>query len=632
MIFGSRKFFFMILCMCALMLGMTGCGNLDVNTAAEGRHSGNRRDTREAAEISSQPLILKRKKEPVIESEFGGVPYFRDDSGSNTQLSDGWLYGYWSRQLCRINVDTLETEVLYEAKSPQKGVFSIYDGYVYFLEQPNISYPEGGKANLLRVGCDGSNPELLAEKLDVSEYLDYCMYIYDDILYLTVGCREAENYHFFRLSGDEGAKEISAGETLYGMLPEGYVDASEIYGNFPSLVYCVAHFGYAFVSGDTGGLYRMDLESGKTEEFPLPENFSFSNLILTNDAIVYKMGDNIWYSVDLDKPGRAAEIGELSQSYSMNFWDEKGIYYVNRMYGEKKFSVERLGWDGEKETLNGWVRNPRLDTSVYGDYLNVLYSDGTYLYYDSLEEGDGVICRIPLEEKDEAEQIFVYYDNPVKDISTRETFDTTFTVEDTGDIGSFSITKVYLTEETEAAEKINAFLEEQYCNEEAYVAALLDEVRDMAFSEWKSGWSYTMTEYSLKVSIDYIDDNYIGFGISWYIYRNGAAHGMYGAAEYVFSRATGERLRITDVVKNSETEICAIIGPYVEAQAEWGTDEEGWEEIILEDGRFYLTAEGIGIHFDVYEMTCYASGSLDVIVPYEEFELQSPEEAGVMHF
>ena len=73
---------------------------------------------------------------------------------------------------------------------------------------------------------------------------------------------------------------------------------------------------------------------------------------------------------------------------------------------------------------------------------------------------------------------------------------------------------------------------------------------------------------------------------------------------------------------------CAIIAPYVEAKAEWGTDEEGWEEIILEEGRFYLTPEGIGIHFDTYELTCYASGGLEVVVPYELFEMRDPADVG----
>lgn len=49
-------------------------------------------------------------------------------------------------------------------------------------------------------------------------------------------------------------------------------------------------------------------------------------------------------------------------------------------------------------------------------------------------------------------------------------------------------------------------------------------------------------------------------------------------------------------------EICEIMAPYVEAAAEWGTDDEGWESILLEENCFFLSEEGIGLHFDAYEI------------------------------
>lgn len=634
----KKRYFIMTICCMALLLG---CGGLRANAARtdrrdEDRHRGWRPNQETEAEQPEEESGLKGKGKTPEKSEFGSVPYFRDDSGSNTQLVDGWIYGYWSRMLCRVHPETLKTQVLFEALSPQSGAFCVYNGYVYFLEQPNISYVDGAKANLRRVKCDGSKQEMLVENFTVAEYWDYNIYIYDGILYLHCPYGEKEDYRFFRLAESGEVQEISIEETLYGMLPEKYTDACQNYRycDMPNLVYCMAHFGYAFICDEAGRLYRVKPETGKVEEIPLPELNTFDRLTLTNDALIYVQNGDTWYSVSLDDVEEITEIGEL-EGYGMSFWDEKGIYYVDRDYGEGSFSIERLNWNGEKEILDYWYRNPRLSTSVYGDYLNVIFSDGTYLYYDTLVEGDGAIYRTPLEgDKREAEQVFVYYDNPVKSISTRETFDTTFTVEDTGEQSCFSMTKLYLTEETEAAKKINSFLEEMYSDEGAYMEELMDDTREMAYSEWKSSdwaWSYTLVEETLGVSIDYIDDNYIGISSYWYEYRNGAAHGMHGNVEYVFSRSSGELLKITDVVKNSEAEICAIIAPYVEAYAEWGTVEEGWESIILEDGRFFLTTEGIGIHFDVYELTCYAAGDLDIVVPYEKFEMKNPGETGQLH-
>lgn len=616
-----------------IMIALGGCGNVDVSSGTGTRQNGQR--YRSDSSSRESEAADNGRTNPV---SFGSVPYFRDDSGSNTQLADGWIYGYWSRQLCRVNADTLKSEVLFEAKSPQAGLFSIYDGTIYFVEQRNVSYPEGEKVNLRRMKCDGSRQELLAEDFDIEENTITDIEIYDNILYLLSWSADEEGNQYFRLEEDGSVEEISKADTLYGMVPEGYGDARKTYlfGRLPNLVYCVRNFGYAFLCDESGNLYRTIPETGETEQIPLPDVTSAANgLILTNKALVYRDFSDIWYSVSLDDPKEITKIGKMEcyDAYDIAFWDEKGIYNIGRRYGEGNFSVERLNWNGKKETLDYWVGNPRLGDSVYGDYLTVLYSDGDYLYYDNLSSGDGVICRIPLEGDDEeAEQVFVYYENPVLEISTRETFDSTFTVEATGDKGEFSMTKVYLTENTEAADKINAFLEEIYRSEEEYIAKLMDDVREEASSDGDYGWNMTLVEDTLSASVSYLDDNYIGISFYWYEYWKGAAHGLHGNVEYVFSRSTGEQLLLTDVVENSAEEVCAIIAPYVEAEADWGTDEEGWERIILEEGRFYLTAEGIGIHFDVYELTCYASGGLDVVVPYELFDMRNPSEVGLTNF
>lgn len=655
----------MMVCGLALMLLLGGCGNVYAG-AGTGQRQNGQRDRSESSRKESEESesresenrntedknteseeTVNSRKESTEESDgenskepekarqvsFGSVPYFKDDSGSNTQFADGWIYGYWSRQLCRVNAETLKSEVLFETDSPQAGFFSIYDGMIYFMEQKGISYPEGRKANLRRMNCDGSGQELIAEDFDMPEGIVTGIEIYDDILYILA--RSADDNRYFRLGKGGSAEQISEEETLFGMVPEGWQDArlNYRYSELKNLVYCVRNFGYAFLCDESDHLYRSILETGETERIVL-QNAGFArNYVLTNEALVYRdSGGCLWYSVNLDDLQEITEIGEMN-CYDIAFWDEKGIYTIDRTYGGSGFSIERLNWNGEKETLNYWVSNPRLKNSVYGDYLTVLYSDGTYLYYDGLSDGDGVIYRFVFgEDEEDAEQVFVYYENPVMEISTRETFSTTFTVEETGDKGEFSMTKVYLTEDTEAAVRINTFLEEIYRSEEEYIDELMDDVREAALSDWDYGWDMTLVEDTLSASVSYLDDNYIGIRFVWYEYWSGAAHGQHGIVEYVFSRLSGEQILLKDIVENSEEEICAIIAPYVEAEAEWGTDEEGWERIILDEGRFYLTAEGIGIHFDTYELSSYASGGLDVVVPYELFDMRNPAEVGLTSF
>ncbi len=632
MVMRGRKQRRFIVCGLFLMLGLAGCGNVDAGADWRNGQRGGRQESTEQ-ESTEQESTERESTEQESAAGFGSVPWFRDDSGSNTQLVDGWIYGYWSRQLCRVNADTLESEVLFETKSPQRGIFSIYDGMVYFLEQRRIDYPDGGeRANLWRMECDGSGRELLAEGIDLLQEYSYCMEIYDDILYLICSYADADADLYFRLGASGNPEEISGEETLYGMVPEGYQDAGRVwqYNDLPNLVYCVRNFGYCFLCDEDENLYRVIPDTGGTEKIPLADVNDAENFVLTNEALVYSNGEDIWYAMSLDDLEEVAEIGEM-ECYGIDFWDEKGIYSVKYEYADDSFSLTRLNWTGEREYLDYGVRSIKLrSTSVYGDDLAVLYSDGTYLYYDNFLQGDGVVCRTPLErDNGEAVQVYVYYDNPLTGICTRETFSTTFTVETTGNRGEFSMTKVYLTEESKAAAKINAFLEERYQDEEEYIAGLMDEVR----SGWNDGLDTMLCmQDELSASVVYLDDDYIGLSLFWYEYWAGAAHGQYGNQEYVFSRSTGERILLTDMVENSEEEICAIIAPYVEAKADWGTDEEGWERIILEEGRFYLTPEGIGIHFDTYELTCYASGGLDVVVPYELFELRSPDEVGLTSF
>ncbi len=583
-------------------------------------------------------------QEPPKPVSFGSVPYFKDDAGNNTQLVDGWLYGYWSRQLCRVNPKTLESEVLFEAASPQEGYFSIYEGMIYFVEQKNISYLDGTRVNLWRMKCDGSGKKLLVKDFVIGEGYDIGgssltdMEIHDDILYLLSGFSAGDENRYFQLQGDGSVKEISEEETLYGMVPEGFSEARDIgyrYRYLPNLVYCVRNFGYTFICDEDENLYRIILETGEKERILLQDAGSMSNLTLTNRALVYR-NDDTWYAVSLDDPNETKEIGVLD-CYSMTFWDDKGIYDIERDYEDNSFSVMRLSWDGERESIDSWVQNPRSRDSVYGDYLTVLYSDGDYLYYDKLLDGDGAICRIPYERDDSyyyddmSERVYVYYENPLKEMATEETFSSTFIVESTGARGSFGLTKVYLTEKSETALRINEYLEEIYRAEEEYITGLMDVVRNTPLDEL-FGSDLMVVEDELKLSITFLDENYIGVSAYWYEYWNGAAHGQHGSTEYVFSRSSGERVLLTEILENSPEEICAIIAPYVEAKAEWGTDEEGWEKMILEEGRFYLTTEGIGIHFDAYELTCYASGGLDVVVPYELFTLRDPADVGLTSF
>ena len=168
------------------------------------------------------------------------------------------------------------------------------------MEQKNISYLDGVKANLWRMKCDGSKRELLVEGFEIGEGYDIGesaltdMEIYDDILYLLARFSEGEGNLYFRLKGDGRAKEISEEETLYGLVPEGFQEARDVgyrYRYMPNLAYCVRNFGYAFICDEDENLYRIILETGEKEKIPFGDDEAVSNLTLTNEALVYRNDD-----------------------------------------------------------------------------------------------------------------------------------------------------------------------------------------------------------------------------------------------------------------------------------------------------------------------------------------------------
>lgn len=75
------------------------------------------------------------------------------------------------------------------------------------------------------------------------------------------------------------------------------------------------------------------------------------------------------------------------------------------------------------------------------------------------------------------------------------------------------------------------------------------------------------------------------------------------------------------IVNNTEAEICSIVSAYVEKEYSWseGVDKQS----VLEQERFFLAEEGIGIHYDVYELGDYAQGAQGFIIPYREFQMKS---------
>lgn len=553
---------------------------------------------------------------------FGSVPYFIDDAGQNTQMADGYLYGYWNNRLCRYDPVTLEETVLYEAASSQRGDFCIWNEYVYFMVVPNVSSVGKIHGWLYRVKCDGSEEAvcLTSVQMPGQEYSDFFSYYtldtYGDILYLIREGKDEDN-RYFHLNQDGSIGRASRDETLYGQLPQGYAEwayKGRPFGRSVTLPYAMRNYGYIFAEDENGKLVRIDPDSQAIEDIHLPESCYAYNIVLAHDAVLICDAEYVWYRISLDNLEETEKIGQASERMTPAFLSEDGIYLVS-WNSDDWTSLYFLDWSGEEAAYRySFTRNCNSEVELF---------DGTYYYYTAPADGDEIVRRLEPAGDEAAEKVAVYYQNPYRSITARERIDYSWTDEYTGAYVEYSITEVYFTEETEAFEKINSFLKN---NLYSFWLASVENVKEVLKADFdrdfyeECGPDYQ--ELSDTANVCYIDENYVGIRMDWYNYERGAAHGMYGSDYYMFDRHTGEKIGITDVVNNSPEEVCEIIAPYVEAVAYGGTDKEMWEAMLLEEDRFFLSEEGIGIHFDVYEIDSYAAGDKEIIVPYSAFELK----------
>lgn len=190
---------------------------------------------------------------------------------------------------------------------------------------------------------------------------------------------------------------------------------------------------------------------------------------------------------------------------------------------------------------------------------------------------------------------------------------------------STSITKLWLNEDEKGASEINAALKEIYeaaeAEMEAYNREILDDYlfEDGVLQEDLGEWLAISTE-NYVASIEYVDENYLCLSMNGDNFVAGGAHVSYWSDYYVFDRHTGQRLSLEDFVNDSTEEIKEIVKARILAVAPYSKGEQS--ENALESNRFFLTAEGLGIHYDVYEIGDYASGSCDIIIPFELFDMK----------
>ena len=458
------------------------------------------------------------------------------------------------------------------------------------------------------------------------------MAVYEDTLYIIQG----DEVSRFQLYENGSAIKADAEDGLYGLLPDGY--SAPRVGRL-SIPYCAAHYGYFFATDTEGGWVRVDAESGEYEKI-CGQNLghSSSRVFISHEGFyIADRDERKWIRYDLADITSTSDWMEYDPDYNFVYitdivgWKEDGAFLLRQYEDEEQGKMEQLlfvDWEGSATPLLTFQKQESDLWPYSGEYY---FKDG-WLYYRDKWENEHWLMRVSAA-GGEPEKLYCY------DVQMRESLTESEIVEknyeNTGEIRiSTSITKLWLKKDKEGAVKINAALKEIYKAAEAELESdnreILDgyvyedgELREDP-EEWLYG--YTLEEWlsisteNYRAFIDYVDEDYLCLGMNGDSYVAGGAHGYYWCDFYVFDRHTGRRLSVQDFVNDSPEEIKEIVKAHIMAVAPYSSGEAA--EDALEQDRFFLTAEGLGIHYDVYEIGSYADGPYDIIIPFEFFSVK----------
>ncbi len=607
-------------------------------------------------------------------SPFHSVPYFQDDTGRGLQRKDGFLYSYWNGDLFRGFTDSVwRRKLLFSADSAQSGRFCIYEDYIYFLEKPHTASLTGADTCLYRVGTDGGQLQLLTSQVpnNTLEYSSYNNYyssydidIYEDIIYL-MSDSSCENI-YYRVDGETGAVvRLDESKTLYGLLPEGY-SAPSLYPHLPSLPYQMRHYGYLFLMDKAGDLAVFAPESGRLEPITLLKGMeSRQNLFLTNDALYYaeeESGQTLvtWYRISLDHMTPYDDILQSANSHNKQavigknrekwisffslegcdgaeiFQDKSAAYFVIK--GNGLLSLYRIPWDGSVARLLfncHLAEEASFIAPAYG-FRDLYFTDGKYFYYTERSGSAYCVRRTALNKsiKPDPDIYILYTQDRTAELCVYDTREHNFTIqaeisgEDFRFPCSTALTKVLLSEDSEGARAVNAYLNQIYQKTEKklkeFEQTWLEQTCLTGNGRYHPRHDGLVSYVHVTARPNYLDGHYLGITITEESYCSGDDHPGTWSEEYVFDLITGKRLAVTDFVENTPEEICKIAAAYADADHP-GLDfmvDSGMYESFLEDFRFFLSEEGIGFHYNTYELGSYAEGNEDYIIPFWEFNLK----------
>ncbi len=192
-----------------------------------------------------------------------------------------------------------------------------------------------------------------------------------------------------------------------------------------------------------------------------------------------------------------------------------------------------------------------------------------------------------------------------------------------------TITKIFpvvtISGNEEAASAINDYVRgDGLFDENSLFGLSNEEALRWAESDYKAQGRWgTAYELCIGYNLQRMDDEVISFRVSASSYM-GTAHPNHILAGIAFNTQTGKRLTLADIVEDEETaseSVLQFLLTETKKEEYAGILYEDYEERLinlLREDAWYLDEDGFHIIANEYEISCYAAGDFDFVIPYEQ--------------
>lgn len=479
---------------------------------------------------------------------------------------------------------------------------------------------------------------------------------YNDTLYLTHSAysgqwiREVDAYE---IQGDGSFRRTK--DDLCEVIEDFMVQGYDFCADFDDFMTCLNEQNILFLRNrDAFIAAAFDVEGSLIREYAVEPDGSYirttdGKLMIESSGGVHRI-----YNLEGD---RVEQIGEFGDSYDKTILEIKDsyvYYYTSEPYAyahsnyyfyryDPTSGTEDLLFETRSVPGQPYVMNGVEGFTVWNDkccFIN--YEEGSLWWFVcDLSDDDYDLSRLGI--VDEYRGIFdvasVGYEAKSYDCKKCGKVMFEYYIE------TFTLSESVIP----YADKMNEYLQEKIQNyieaEERYAQTELDygtdetdsdelchfyETRDMRFDG--------VTQYTFSLSGVDIDITCLEVDISGYEYYGGA-HGYPIRERDIFNLQDGSLVTIGDICGISEDEFRSLaaeytVKDYLESDGEYFfTDEESLYQTVYDYAGFgclmHLNSKGVVIEYSPYFLGPYASGYIEVTIPYEDLGLHLTDIYGV---